>query len=271
VREDGLLLIFTYLKEQEVYAWTHAITDGQVKSVCSISEGNEDAVYFIVEREYKTTRVKYIERLASRMLGASPEQGAPADFSKFWFADCALATALTSAAATLTPNDGEQLDEGFWSKPHLVGATVVAGGAGYVAPVAVIQDPTGLGGAIVLTVLGGVITAATVTVAGTNYTNPVVTITDPGNPGAGAIVHAEVARDLELLADASVLGGVQVGSLFIGNGGYGYVRLVNSSRSVTVALRQALVNNFPIESGDWTITHPCPKCAAWITSRAARS
>jgi hypothetical protein len=48
VREDGTLLSFTYLKEQDVYAWAHHDGDGLFKSVCSISEGNENVVYLVV-------------------------------------------------------------------------------------------------------------------------------------------------------------------------------------------------------------------------------
>ena len=51
VRDDGALLSLTYLKEQEVMAWSHHLTnDGQYISVTVIREGNADAVYLGVRR-----------------------------------------------------------------------------------------------------------------------------------------------------------------------------------------------------------------------------
>lgn len=67
IREDGKLLTLTYLREQQVFAWAPQNTDGQFESTCSISEGNEDAVYFVVCRKINGSKVRYIERLASRL------------------------------------------------------------------------------------------------------------------------------------------------------------------------------------------------------------
>jgi hypothetical protein len=72
VRNDGTLLSFTYLKEQDVYAWARHDTgngDG-FKSVCSIPEGQENALYFVTSRTIQGRNfgqpVQYIERMASR-------------------------------------------------------------------------------------------------------------------------------------------------------------------------------------------------------------
>jgi len=74
VRSDGVLLGLTYLREHEVWAWhrheiagtfgstNHAI----VESVCSIAEGNEDAVYMVVKRTIGGATKRYIERLHTR-------------------------------------------------------------------------------------------------------------------------------------------------------------------------------------------------------------
>jgi len=71
VRDDGALLTLTFLKEQEFIAWTHSVTDGDFKSVCSIVEGTDyadvDAVYFVVERTVNGQTLKYVERLADRI------------------------------------------------------------------------------------------------------------------------------------------------------------------------------------------------------------
>ncbi len=90
VRDDGVLLSLTYIKDQAVTAWTRHDTQGLFQSVISISEGNEDAVYVVVRRTLPGVNggqpVAYIERLASRNFLTD---GAP-DISKAWFVDCGL-------------------------------------------------------------------------------------------------------------------------------------------------------------------------------------
>lgn len=81
VRDDGLLLGLTYLKEHEVYAWHRHDTDGQVESVCSIREGHEDAVYFVVKRTVGGVERRYVERLHTRQFE---------DVADAFFVDCGL-------------------------------------------------------------------------------------------------------------------------------------------------------------------------------------
>lgn len=81
VRDDGVLLFFSYLKEQEVYAWARAATAGEYESVCSVSEGAEDAVYATVKRVIDGATVRYQERFASRRFDSIRDA---------WFLDCAL-------------------------------------------------------------------------------------------------------------------------------------------------------------------------------------
>lgn len=68
VRNDGVLLGFTYLPTQEVYSWHRHHTDGRFESVVSIPEGDEDAIYVIVQRMVNGTLRRYVERLQSRQL-----------------------------------------------------------------------------------------------------------------------------------------------------------------------------------------------------------
>lgn len=58
VRDDGVLLSLAFIKEQNVFAWSHHITDGKYKKVTSIPNGASDVLYVTVERNGKT----YIER-----------------------------------------------------------------------------------------------------------------------------------------------------------------------------------------------------------------
>ena len=58
VRDDGVLLSLAFIKEQNVFAWSHHKTDGKYKKVASIPNGASDVLYVTVERNGKT----YIER-----------------------------------------------------------------------------------------------------------------------------------------------------------------------------------------------------------------
>jgi hypothetical protein len=65
VRSDGTVLSCTFHREQQLVAWTrHAIAGGTVLEVCSIPEGYEDGVYFLVRRGSSI----HLERLATRVV-----------------------------------------------------------------------------------------------------------------------------------------------------------------------------------------------------------
>ena len=66
IRNDGVALILTYQKEQEVYAWTRATTDGLYRSVTAVREGDVDAIYVLVERVIDGHPVQFIERVDDR-------------------------------------------------------------------------------------------------------------------------------------------------------------------------------------------------------------
>lgn len=94
VRDDGRMLLFTYLKEQDVYAWSWADSPGnsgtdKFKCAASIPENGEDSVYVIVERTIPGVNsgnaVQYIERVHSRNMLTEGR----ADVTKAWFVDCA--------------------------------------------------------------------------------------------------------------------------------------------------------------------------------------
>lgn len=65
-RDDGTLLCMTFLPEEQLIAWHQHVTDGAVESVCSIAEGDEDALYLLVRREVDGSTVRYVERMATR-------------------------------------------------------------------------------------------------------------------------------------------------------------------------------------------------------------
>ena len=66
VRDDGLMLGLTYLREQEVFAWHRHTTKGKFKSVASVKENDIDATYCLVERVINGDTLRYIERMSER-------------------------------------------------------------------------------------------------------------------------------------------------------------------------------------------------------------
>lgn len=67
VRTDGVLLGCTYIKEHQMLAWhRHDFQDATVEQVCSVPEGTDDAVYFVVKRTINGTTKRYIERMYQR-------------------------------------------------------------------------------------------------------------------------------------------------------------------------------------------------------------
>ena len=68
VRDDGIIVALTYVREQKIYGWSRHTTKGLFKSVASIQEGDEDVMYAVVERTVGTRTRKYIERQHHHLL-----------------------------------------------------------------------------------------------------------------------------------------------------------------------------------------------------------
>lgn len=94
VRDDGVLLSLTYLKEQEVYGWARHDTYGQFASVCSVIEPPVDALYLVAARPVPAlqTSAYFIERMDNR-LWPSVEAA--------WCVDCGVSLPQPMPAATL--------------------------------------------------------------------------------------------------------------------------------------------------------------------------
>jgi hypothetical protein len=143
VRDDGVLLSLTYLKEQDVNAWAHHDSLGNsgtdmFMSVASIPEQqitglNMDSVYFVVQRSIPGINggnpVKYVERMDSRNYLTN----GVADVTKAWFVDCGLQYYTGTPATVISGLD------------HLNGATVSILADGSVSPQQVV-----VGGSITL-------------------------------------------------------------------------------------------------------------------------
>ncbi|WP_292131451.1 hypothetical protein [Mesorhizobium sp.] len=108
VLDDGSLVSLTYLKEHDIWAWTHHESgpdnDAVFECVSVIAEGKEDVPYFIVKRTIDGVSKRYVERLHSRAFTSVEDA---------FFVDCGL----TYEGAPATVISG--LD-------HLKGQSVVA-------------------------------------------------------------------------------------------------------------------------------------------------
>jgi hypothetical protein len=151
VRDDGLLLGFTYMKEQQVWGWHRHSTDGTVLDVASVSEGEEDAVYLLVQRTINgNANRRYIERLHTRFVGS--------DSADAFFVDCGLSY------------DGAPVTT-FAGLDHLEGRAVVA-----LADGNVVRGLTVSGGAVTLP------NAASVVHIGLAYTSTLETLDITAGP-----------------------------------------------------------------------------------------
>src|SRR5579862_310710 len=70
IRSDGTLLGLSYIPEQDVWGWSRHDTGagGLFEDVCVVPEFTEDALYVLVRRTIGGAFVRYIERLAPRLI-----------------------------------------------------------------------------------------------------------------------------------------------------------------------------------------------------------
>lgn len=100
VREDGVLLGMTYVKDQQMVAWHRHDTLGQFLNVAVVPEGSEDVLYVAVQRMINGTSRAYIERLTSRLI---PDEG---DITDSILSDATLTLSRAASTGTLTLSGG---------------------------------------------------------------------------------------------------------------------------------------------------------------------
>lgn len=145
VRTDGVMLLFTRIKDQEVYAWTRRITNGYYKDVLTLEGDGTTDIYFAVMRYIKNQWVTYIERMVTEK---------PASVDDAVYLDCSLSLGKTYPTATLTldaatgENVAASLNVSYFNTSH-VGqilrfgkgkARVIAVVSGTLATVQVLTD-----------------------------------------------------------------------------------------------------------------------------------
>lgn len=95
VRNDGVLLSLTYVKEQEMQGWARHDTLGQFMSVATVLENQYDATYVVAKRFIGGQWVQFVERMDDRVTFPYGAEDA-------WAVDCAIKTTLPTPAAGLT-------------------------------------------------------------------------------------------------------------------------------------------------------------------------
>jgi len=75
-RSDGKMLSLTYLKSQNIAAWTILETDGTFESICTVEKARNDEIYISVNRD----GVRHIELMKNQFLATD-------DISDAWFVD----------------------------------------------------------------------------------------------------------------------------------------------------------------------------------------
>lgn len=103
VRNDGILLGLTYVREQEMIAWHRHDFDGLVENVVTVPEGNEDAVYLVIKRTINGNTVRYVERMNQRRLATGLD-----NIVDFKAVDCCLSYdgRNTNTSHTMTLSGG---------------------------------------------------------------------------------------------------------------------------------------------------------------------
>lgn len=235
VRSDGALLGLTYVKEHEVWGWFTCDTDGTFLDVESVPEGDEDALYVVVERTINGTARRFVERFASRRIA---DLAADA-----FFMDCgATYDGTNDTATTLTLSTATT-----WAYTEPITLTASAA----------IFSLAEVGNAYVLTI-GGVALSCTVT----GYTDTTHVTVEPAYDVPAShqgVATATWSRAVDQIAGLSHLEGKSVAVLADGNvvaNGFDDPQLVVTSGAITLQTPASIVHvGLPyladLETLDW--------------------
>jgi len=94
IRNDGVALSLTFMKEQQISGWARHDTQGLYQSVTAVQEGAVDATYFVVQRFVNGNFVQFIERQMERQFDYGIEDA--------WCMDCGIQSSLPTPNATIT-------------------------------------------------------------------------------------------------------------------------------------------------------------------------
>jgi len=141
VRDDGVLLGLTYLREQQVVAWHWHATQGFYESVCCVSEGQEDVLYAVVRRVINGVTKRFIERFDTRIV---------TDIRDGFFVDCGTTwdgrrSSNTTWSSTMTLSGGttwDNVDLGLTITGSIAVTVPFSGSLAAVGDVIVLISPT---------------------------------------------------------------------------------------------------------------------------------
>jgi hypothetical protein len=104
VRDDGVMLGLTFLREQDIWAWhRHSTLNGEFQSVATVPEENEDVVYAVVKRTLSAGTKYYVERMKPRKVGRS---GTDDRLTSFFMDSGVTVDGTNTGAVTLTLSGG---------------------------------------------------------------------------------------------------------------------------------------------------------------------
>lgn len=114
-RDDGVLLACTFMRQQEVVAWSRMVTDGVVESIAVAHDDDEgrDVLWAVIRRTVGGQDRRFIERLDPNFNG---------EIRDAFFVDCGVTFVLEEPATELSGLE------------HLAGRTVAILADGSVAP-----------------------------------------------------------------------------------------------------------------------------------------
>ncbi len=248
VRDDGIMLAFTYFKEQEVLAWTRYDTQGLYISATSVAEPPVNALYVCTSRVINGKGAFMIERQDNRNWNG---------IETVWAVDAGLSLDQPTPAAEISISsiDGLQSCTGFSS--WFGGSSYSQGTTG------IIQDPTGAGATLALTIVDGVIQQPVFTSGGAGYSNPSFKAIDPNGSGDGLATGAvTISNVATVAASAPVFNAGQIGWVIRAASGIATITAFTDSQHVTVDITQPFITTqagatFQTAlAGNWTLTEP---------------
>lgn len=267
VRDDGVLLSLTYLKEQEIESWARHDTNGFFVGVCSVTEPPVDAIYVIVKRYVRGVYVYYSERMDNRNWQNSED---------CFCVDAGLSYPMSFPNATLTPSAVNGTN-------NISAVNLIQGGSGYTSPTITAADPQGGGSGATFSVAlsGGIITAINVLTQGQNYNKGTTTLKITDATGSGAIAQGIITNNIPFSSSTGVFNSGMVGNVIrIGNnnatvntsagvtengGGKAVITSYVSSTQVIANIIEPITaivpndpNNMPVPaiSGQWSLSLP---------------
>lgn len=95
VSSNGRLLGLTYIPEEQIGAWHWHDTQGKFESICCVAEGTEDVLYAVINRTINGQTVRYVERMASRVID-------PTDASTWFFVDAGVSQSFANPVSQIS-------------------------------------------------------------------------------------------------------------------------------------------------------------------------